>query len=129
MLKIRIIFRLVELIPGTNADNPLLTNETYVFCLDALPVLLGLILLNVLHPGLVLRGPESEFPRVSRADKKGLKAEKKEAKRDRKAAKREAKTQRKMERKVGRDGWVEVDMEELSSTDNARHDRSGDERV
>lgn len=129
MCKTRIIFRLVELIPGANADNPLLTNEIYVFCLDALPVLLGLILLNIIHPGLVLRGPESEFPRVSRADKKKAKAEKKVAKRERKVAKKEAKMQRKMERKVGRDGWVEVGMEELSSTGDLRHDRPGEERV
>ena len=127
--KIRIIFRLVEFIPGANADNPLLTNEIYVFCLDALPVILGLILLNIIHPGLVLRGPESEFPTVSRAEKKRMKTEKKEAKRERKRAKKEAKMQKKMERKVGKDGWTEVDMEDLSSMDNLRHDRSGDDRV
>lgn len=119
----------MEFIPGANTDNPLLTNEVYVFCLDALPVLLGLILLNVIHPGLVLRGPESEFPRVSRAEKKRAKAKKKEEKMERKRVKKEAKMQKKMKRKVGRDGWTEVDMEELSSTDNLRHDRPGEERV
>lgn len=92
-------------------------------------MLLGLILLNVIHPGLVLRGPESEFPTVSRAEKKRVKAEKKEAKRERKRAKREAKMQRKMEQKVGRDGWTEVNMEELSSTDSLGHGRSGNEQV
>ncbi|MBE3045251.1 RTA1 domain-containing protein [Candidatus Bathyarchaeota archaeon] len=122
--QIRIIFRLVELIPGANYDNPLLTNEVYVFCLDALPVFIGLVLLNIVHPGRVLRGADSEFPTVSRAEKKELKRQKKDAKKVEKQAKRDAKIQRKMERKMGSDVWVEVDREEMSSLDNSRHDQS-----
>ncbi|SPN99866.1 related to phospholipid-translocating ATPase [Cephalotrichum gorgonifer] len=94
---------LIMFIPGANSDNPLLTNEIYVYCLDALPVLIGLLLLNVLHPGMVLRGPDSEFPRVSRAEKKEMKRAKKEAKMRKK--------------KVGRGEWVEVDNSELASLD------------
>ena len=41
--------------------------------LDAFPMLLAVTLLNACHPGLVLRGPDSEFPRLSRAEKKALK--------------------------------------------------------
>ncbi|KEZ41408.1 hypothetical protein SAPIO_CDS7536 [Scedosporium apiospermum] len=110
-IMIRIIFRLVEFIPGANDDNPILKSENYVFCLDGLPVLLGLILLNVLHPGLVLRGPDSEFPRLSRKEKKALKREKKEAKKQLKAEKK----QRKMERKEGGHGWQQVDLDDTSA--------------
>lgn len=56
---------------------------------------IALVLLNVVHPGRVLQGPESEFPRVSRAEKKRVKMEKKQAKRERKEAKRLQKETRK----------------------------------
>jgi len=49
------------------------------------------------NPGMVLRGPESNFPRLSRKEKKALKQEKKEAKRARKDEKR----QRKADKKAG----------------------------
>jgi hypothetical protein len=77
-VQVRIIFRLVEFGPGVSRDNPILTNENYVFGLDALPMVIALGLLNVLHPGLVLRGPDSEFPRLTRKEKRALKQEKKE---------------------------------------------------
>lgn len=38
---------------------------------------LALFILNVFHPGRVLVGPDSEFPRLTRAEKKRLKQEKK----------------------------------------------------
>lgn len=49
---------------------------------------IALILLNVMHPGLVLKGPDGEFPRVSRKEKKALKRERKDEKRRRKEAKK-----------------------------------------
>lgn len=95
----------------------MLTNEVYVWCLDALPVLLGLVLLNIIHPGLVLRGPDSEFPSLSRAEKKEIKKQKKEAKRQEKEAK-----------KVGRNVWVEVNTDEVS-LDSPRRERYDDPGV
>lgn len=91
LLQIRIIFRLVEFGQGTSLDNPILTNEYYAIGLDAVPMLLGFLLLNAVHPGWVLRGPESEFPRMSRKEKKLLKYEKKAIKEAEKQAKKEAK--------------------------------------
>ena len=79
-------------------DNPLLTHEFYAYVLDALPMMLAALLLNIVHPGLVLKGPESEFPHVSRKEKKTLKQEKKAAKQQRKQEKRSAKEQMKWER-------------------------------
>lgn len=40
----------------------------------------ALVILNIFHPGRVLCGPDSEFPRLSRAEKKRLRQEKKELK-------------------------------------------------
>jgi hypothetical protein len=75
-----------------------LTNENYAFGLDALLMVMALGLFNVLHPGLVLRGPDSEFPRLSRKDRKALKRKKKEEKR---ARKKEDKARAKSGRRLG----------------------------
>ncbi|GKZ30966.1 hypothetical protein AbraIFM66950_010791 [Aspergillus brasiliensis] len=95
MITVRIIFRLCQYAQGTDPTNPVLTHEAYEYVLDAVPMFVALAGLNVVHPGRVLQGPESEFPRVSRAEKKRLKMERKEAKRERKEAKRVEKEMRK----------------------------------
>lgn len=77
-----------------------MTHEFYAYVFDALPMLLAGILLNVVHPGLVLKGPESEFPHLSRKEKKMLKQEKKAAKQQRKQEKKSAKEQRKWDRQA-----------------------------
>jgi hypothetical protein len=87
--KTRIVYRLVEFGPGVNAHNALLIHEEYPLGLDATPILIALVLLNIMHPGFVLRGPESEFPKLSRKEKKALKEEKKQAKKARKAGAQE----------------------------------------
>ncbi|KAI1453007.1 RTA1 like protein-domain-containing protein [Annulohypoxylon moriforme] len=62
-ITIRIIFRLVEFSSGsTGVSNPLLTNETYFYVLEAIPMLLAILSFNIIHPGIVLIGPESEMP-------------------------------------------------------------------
>jgi hypothetical protein len=96
----RIIFRLVEFGPGVNHYNPMLGNEIYPFMLDAFPMLLAFVALNVMHPGYVLQGPDSEFPRLTRAEKKAMKKQKKDDKRQRK----EEKQQRKAAKKGGSAG-------------------------
>lgn len=66
------IFRLVEFSPGAGDDNHISTNEMYAIGLDALPMFLALFMLNTVHPGWVLRGPNSEFPRkMKKGSKKG----------------------------------------------------------
>lgn len=92
LVTVRIVFRLYEFSPGADISNPILTHEDYALCLDAFPMLLALVLLNAMHPGLVLRGPDSDFPRLSRKEKKALKQQKKDEKRDLKAAKKAAKS-------------------------------------
>lgn len=84
LITMRIIFRLVEFAAGTEVSNPLPYHEKYALILDAFPMTLSILILAVIHPGLALKGPESEFP-----TRKERKAEKKKAKAAKKAAKYE----------------------------------------
>ncbi|KAI1463051.1 RTA1 like protein-domain-containing protein [Daldinia caldariorum] len=65
LIVIRIVFRLIEFSQGASSSNPFLQHEAFQFCLDAFPMLVALGLLNIVHPGIVLRGPDSSFPRGS----------------------------------------------------------------
>ncbi|KAL7905192.1 RTA1 like domain-containing protein [Trichoderma velutinum] len=58
----RIIFRLIEFSGGVSSSNEILRHEGYQLYLDALPMLLALASLNLVHPGIVLKGPGSSFP-------------------------------------------------------------------
>ena len=54
-------------------------------------MLFALLLFNVVHPGRILTGPDSEFPKkvkLSKEEKKSLKAEKKAAKAEKKSNKK-----------------------------------------
>jgi hypothetical protein len=87
LITMRIVFRLIEFSGGVDpANNKLPFEEKYALGLDAFPMVLAILILAVVHPGLVLRGPESEFPtrKERKAEKKAIKAEKKEMKRARK---------------------------------------------
>lgn len=86
--QIRIIFRMVEYSNGVSSTSPILRYEVYQYVLDLAPMFLAFLLLNIFHPGRVLTGPESEFPRLSRAEKKKLKQERKAEKAARKADKK-----------------------------------------
>ncbi|EQL36228.1 hypothetical protein BDFG_02198 [Blastomyces dermatitidis ATCC 26199] len=85
LITIRIIYRLVEYSSGV--ENGLATSEVAFYCLEAVPMIFGFVLFNVVHPGMVLVGPESEFPKK---DKKKMKEEKKQRKQDKKDSKKAA---------------------------------------
>lgn len=87
----------------------MLSHEEFVLCLDALPMLISLLLLNAVHPGTVLRGPDSEFIRLTRKEKKALRQRKKDVKRE----KKEAKKARKAAKKAG-------ELEQISLDDDMR---------
>ncbi|KAF2020657.1 hypothetical protein BU24DRAFT_416336 [Aaosphaeria arxii CBS 175.79] len=87
LITMRVIFRLVEFSAGNNTSNPLPYKEVYALTLDAFPMLLAALILAVVHPGLALKGPESEFP---------SRKEKKEAKKAKKAQKKAIKEEKKM---------------------------------
>ncbi|KAK3291081.1 RTA1 like protein-domain-containing protein [Chaetomium fimeti] len=101
-ITVRIIFRIVEFSGGLGADNPIPFHEEYAYALDCFPMLLSLAVLAVVHPGRYLLGLQSEFPRLSRKEKKALKLEKKAERREEKEAKKRAKNDRKANRS-GRD--------------------------
>ena len=90
LITMRIIFRLVEFTAGTGISNPLPHHEVYALALDAFPMTLAILILAIVHPGLALKGPESEFP-----SRKERKAEEKKVKEEKKAEKRERKTAKK----------------------------------
>ena len=56
--KTRIIFRLVEYSSGFTSTIP--NHEAFMYCLDSLPMLTALVLLNISHPGAVMPGKESD---------------------------------------------------------------------
>jgi hypothetical protein len=62
----------------------MLSNEAYVYCLDASPMFLALLLFSIMHPRRALVGPESEFPRLSRREKMMMKQEKRVLKQEKK---------------------------------------------
>ncbi|KAL6233546.1 hypothetical protein BDW75DRAFT_241942 [Aspergillus navahoensis] len=103
LITVRIVFRLAQYARGTDPDNPVLSNEWFEYVWDAAPMFVALVVLNVLHPGRVLVGVDSEFPRVSRKERKQAKREKKEAKLNEKELKRERRRQKKR-------GRMEFDM-------------------
>lgn len=112
----RIIFRLVEFGPGAGSDNHMLANEGYVLGLDAAPMTLAVVLLNAVHPGWVLRGPNGDFPRRTRQERRQARADRKQAKADRKLGRADK------DKKLGRTGgeggvFVELGDEASCSSD------------
>ena len=108
LITTRIIYRLVEFASGINPDaNPIPYHEWYFYAFDALPMFVAFSVMNAVHPGRVLVGPESEFPRMSRKEKKVAKAEKKE----RKAKEKEEKKAAKEERKRKNQEWAWTGLE------------------
>ena len=94
LISIRIIFRLVEYSSGTNSYLTDHEWPSYVF--DFTVMTIALTVLVVLHPGRFLRGEGSEFPKLS-------KQEKREEKRAYKDARIKAKNR-------DRQGWNETQM-------------------
>jgi hypothetical protein len=95
ILQVRIVFRIAEFARGITPDNEVLFHEEYAYALDCFPMMVTLLILAIIHPGRYLVGPDSEFPHVSRKEKRALKQEKKAARREEKEAKKRAKTESK----------------------------------
>ena len=87
-IQVRIIFRMIEFMGGDEPEeNPLPFNEIYGYVLDATPMMVGLTIAAVVHPGRVLQGPNSEFPHKSRSQKRAEKKARKQAKEEKKRGK------------------------------------------
>ncbi|KAJ6584385.1 RTA1 like protein-domain-containing protein [Mycena capillaripes] len=74
LITIRIVFRLIEFSSGVY--SPLTMHEAPFYCLEATPMFIALLLWNVWHPGQVLVGPDSEFPKKEKKNKKSKAEEK-----------------------------------------------------
>lgn len=89
LITMRIVYRLVEFAAGLDpTQNKLPYHEVYFYVLDAMPMFIAIGIMNIIHPGTVLVGPGSEFPKgPTRKEKKEMKkakrAEKQIAKADR----------------------------------------------
>jgi hypothetical protein len=68
---------MVEFAGGITPSNPIPFHEEYAYTLDAFPMMIAILVLIIWHPGRTLVGPESEFPHLSRKEKKALKQERK----------------------------------------------------
>lgn len=55
------VFRLVELGWGAEASSPILADEAYQLGLDALPMVVALVVVNVVHPAAVLKGEGGSY--------------------------------------------------------------------
>ncbi|KUJ12277.1 uncharacterized protein LY89DRAFT_688026 [Mollisia scopiformis] len=106
LITMRIIFRLCEFAAGLDpSKNPIPYHEAYFLVLDALPMFVALVLFNAVHPGHVLQGEGSEFP------KGPTRKEKKEAKRIAKEEKKAAKEEKKALKRAQKEG--KLSMEEM----------------
>ncbi|RDL30475.1 uncharacterized protein BP5553_10353 [Venustampulla echinocandica] len=100
LITIRIIYRLCEFASG-DVNSTLSTTESYFYALDATPMCVALFLWNIIHPGSILQGPESLFPKkikLTRAQKRFAKEEKKNGKAALKLEERPGRTERKSRR-------------------------------
>ena len=66
LITIRIVFRLIEYANGVKSGIP--RHEAYQYVFDSSMMLFALVLLNVVHPGRIMPGKESDFP--SRKERK-----------------------------------------------------------
>ncbi|KAL4877379.1 RTA1 like protein-domain-containing protein [Aspergillus karnatakaensis] len=69
LITIRNIFRLIEFSDGVHGY--IAVHEAFFYSLDALPIFAGLIVMAVVHPSVVLKGSESEFPKREKKGKEG----------------------------------------------------------
>ncbi|KAK7018502.1 RTA1-domain-containing protein [Favolaschia claudopus] len=68
LITVRIVYRLIEFSSGVYST--LTMHEAPFYCLEALPMFIALLLWNICHPGQVLVGPDSEFPKKEKKSKR-----------------------------------------------------------
>jgi hypothetical protein len=98
LIVFRNVYRLIEFSSGIYSS--ITEHEWFAYVFDATPMFFALVAVNILHPGRILRGPNSDFSedrKRAKAEKKEKKIVKQEAKAEKKAAKTEAKNARKEE--------------------------------
>lgn len=93
LITVRIIFRLIEYSSGV--DSGLVKVEAPFYVLEALPMFVAIGIFTIWHPGKVLVGPDSEFPKKDKKKIKEEKRRKKQEKKDEKQRKKQDKKRKK----------------------------------
>ncbi|KUJ14207.1 uncharacterized protein LY89DRAFT_736254 [Mollisia scopiformis] len=70
LITVRIIFRLLEYANGLNSSIP--QHEVWQYCFDSALMFLALVLFNIVHPGRIMSGKESNIPSRKERKLKGL---------------------------------------------------------
>lgn len=83
LISVRIFYRIGEYSSGF--DGYATNHEWLMYVFDATPMWFAMLLFNIYHPGKALVGPDSEFPKLTRQQKKEKKAAKKEEKQAKKS--------------------------------------------
>ena len=118
--QIRIIFRLIEYSPAGESSN-IQGKEVLFYTLDSVPMAFAAYLINIFHPGPILVGPDSEFPKKSRKEKKEEKRVKKEEKMRAKEEKKREKEVKKAEKNAEKHAYLEMNGGE-TERDGMGHD-------
>lgn len=108
LISFRLFYRIAEFGGGVTPSNPIPFHEIYGYMLDALPMGTCLLILALMHPGRLLRGPNSDLPHVPRKERKA-------AKKAAKQAKKEDKAQRKADKKQLGTGKGHIEMQQMLS--------------
>ncbi|OZJ01584.1 hypothetical protein BZG36_05540, partial [Bifiguratus adelaidae] len=89
----RIAYRIVEYSSGTKTPlrNQISDNEWYLYVFDTGPMFLALVVFHLYHPGRVLVGENSEFPKLTKEEKRQKKEDKMLAKKEKRRLKAEKK--------------------------------------
>jgi hypothetical protein len=66
-------------------------HEIFLYMFDCLPMFLALVIFNITHPGRIMTGPDSYWPKLTKEEKKAKKAEKKSQREEKKREKIELK--------------------------------------
>jgi RTA1 like protein len=110
LITLRIIFRLVEFSQGFTSYLP--THEWFPYVFDAVPMLAATLAFNILHPGRILQGLNSDFSEERKADKR-KKREKKEVRRGEKERRKAEKKEAKQDKKGSKKGAAAGSMQEV----------------
>lgn len=87
--KFRVIFRIIEF-SGNNESklSKMITDhEIFLYMFDSLPMFIVLVLFNLVHPSRILIGPDAQWPKLSKEEKRARKDLKKREKVEKRLAK------------------------------------------
>jgi len=78
LITFRIIFRILEFASPSDSTlyRTINTHEYFIFVFDSTPMFLALLSFNIFHPGKTLHGPDSEYPKLTKEEKKSAKEQK-----------------------------------------------------